>query len=860
MRIQPGGPLLTIRNGSNDRNQQEFISHGSNINSSNPIPVNITNQNSPPNKPFLKLVKQRSSGSGSADVMINPLESPQPMTTMIHVATSLSNSKNNDPSLILQTSETSGEVIPSLIRSRNPSAATVGRETSLSSKGSLELPIRHDDFLGVSLNASSTSNSKGIKSSPLSQRRTDHTSDQENLTGSNQSLRKSSSGKFLDSYHSNGDSNRAEQQKSSLENISSSKNQKSSSNVIAPFTASTQKTLENQKSRSGVSLDVNYLKSSKPEEHDGKENVLLTPTKITGSTEMLALSASILLEKLSAEHLPSANIESTEKRSEENLQISETLKENIETSSQSSNLHHQVLDKIAKELQKEESKVSMGGEGNGSKGLSRDDPLSSSALSDTLQTTASVTELIRIAREKVALGTEEPSVKMLSNGIILQNKKINRINPSSETSPSSNIANSPNPAMTDPLLQTTAQTTSPHTENPQDTSAVESEIIGLNDRPLVTIPGIQESIGIIFNFKSFFKQLRGIADNPYDKKYLTPDPRKKPYVSKKNKGQLERGVRRLSKTTRHSVDRISVALKEGGRWTNAFNRTFKTSINIPSAKSQEFLQQSMTLPKPTNVVPLPAEIEASDSLQAAIYYHEHDFLDVAGHYLSLSAEAGNPIGLYLYAMARRHGMGCEVNKRLAFICFLKSIEAAVTTPIGPSAVAALRTLPRVESIRNISAASRGQSFKSLPRIGQSDNNNNNNNNGSNTSNTTSTSTSSQHLASIHTSNSLLPVLSQAHLTETINVAQSLLALPTYEIGICFRQGWGCIRSKSTAAYFFSIAASLGDAEAQEELGYCYLRGLGVERDRNLASRWFRQANRNGRRLVGENWIWKEKFK
>jgi TPR repeat protein len=35
-----------------------------------------------------------------------------------------------------------------------------------------------------------------------------------------------------------------------------------------------------------------------------------------------------------------------------------------------------------------------------------------------------------------------------------------------------------------------------------------------------------------------------------------------------------------------------------------------------------------------------------------------------------------------------------------------------------------------------------------------------------------------------------------------------LVLAIYELGVCFRHGWGVIKSKATAAHYFEIAANM----------------------------------------------------
>ncbi|KAJ1566020.1 hypothetical protein HK405_011102, partial [Cladochytrium tenue] len=90
------------------------------------------------------------------------------------------------------------------------------------------------------------------------------------------------------------------------------------------------------------------------------------------------------------------------------------------------------------------------------------------------------------------------------------------------------------------------------------------------------------------------------------------------------------------------------------------------------------------------------------------------------------------------------------------------------------------------------------------------------------------------------------------------------------IGVCFQQGWGCTKSLSAATYFFVAAAHLGDADAMYEAGYCYLsgsagHGIGsahserVRQNKLRAAEYLRAADKAGRKVVGESWIWKDKW-
>ncbi|CAG8460031.1 6145_t:CDS:2 [Racocetra fulgida] len=90
-------------------------------------------------------------------------------------------------------------------------------------------------------------------------------------------------------------------------------------------------------------------------------------------------------------------------------------------------------------------------------------------------------------------------------------------------------------------------------------------------------------------------------------------------------------------------------------------------------------------------------------------------------------------------------------------------------------------------------------------------------------------------------------------------ARHELVLAIYELGICFRHGWGVPKNKKTAAYYFEIAANLGDPDAQNELGFCFERGEGVKRDLKKSAKYFRMAASQGAGILGNSWIYKKKY-
>ncbi|GJJ68278.1 uncharacterized protein EMPS_00624 [Entomortierella parvispora] len=90
-------------------------------------------------------------------------------------------------------------------------------------------------------------------------------------------------------------------------------------------------------------------------------------------------------------------------------------------------------------------------------------------------------------------------------------------------------------------------------------------------------------------------------------------------------------------------------------------------------------------------------------------------------------------------------------------------------------------------------------------------------------------------------------------------AKGELVLAIYELGICFRHGWGAAKNKKTAAYYFEIAANLGDPDAQNDLAWCYYHGVGVKKDMFKSAKYYRLAAAQGLNTVGNSWIWKDKY-
>ncbi|RDB29611.1 Protein DSF2 [Hypsizygus marmoreus] len=89
--------------------------------------------------------------------------------------------------------------------------------------------------------------------------------------------------------------------------------------------------------------------------------------------------------------------------------------------------------------------------------------------------------------------------------------------------------------------------------------------------------------------------------------------------------------------------------------------------------------------------------------------------------------------------------------------------------------------------------------------------------------------------------------------------QTELILAIYEVGQCFFQGWGVPKDQKMAVSYYTVAARLGDADAQNDLAFCLANGKGCKKDRKEAAKWYRAAVAQGQSDIGLAWIYKEKY-
>lgn len=63
------------------------------------------------------------------------------------------------------------------------------------------------------------------------------------------------------------------------------------------------------------------------------------------------------------------------------------------------------------------------------------------------------------------------------------------------------------------------------------------------------------------------------------------------------------------------------------------------------------------------------------------------------------------------------------------------------------------------------------------------------------------------------------------------LAKGELVLAIFELGNCFRHGWGVEKNAIAARQHYETAANLGDTDAMNEIAWCYLNGFGGKKDK-----------------------------
>ncbi|GAA6043957.1 hypothetical protein JCM8097_004888 [Rhodosporidiobolus ruineniae] len=90
-------------------------------------------------------------------------------------------------------------------------------------------------------------------------------------------------------------------------------------------------------------------------------------------------------------------------------------------------------------------------------------------------------------------------------------------------------------------------------------------------------------------------------------------------------------------------------------------------------------------------------------------------------------------------------------------------------------------------------------------------------------------------------------------------AKSELVLALHEMGVSYRFGWGVVKDKKMAVQYFTLAANLGDIDAQLDLAFALSNGKGCKKDMKLAAKYYRMAIAQGASDFGLSWVKKPKY-
>ncbi|RHZ57811.1 tetratricopeptide repeat protein [Aspergillus thermomutatus] len=85
-------------------------------------------------------------------------------------------------------------------------------------------------------------------------------------------------------------------------------------------------------------------------------------------------------------------------------------------------------------------------------------------------------------------------------------------------------------------------------------------------------------------------------------------------------------------------------------------------------------------------------------------------------------------------------------------------------------------------------------------------------------------------------------------------AKGELVLAIFELGNCYRNGWGVKKDPVAARQYFETAANLGDTDAMNEVAWCYLEGFGGKKDKFKAAKYYRLAEEKGNKIVGNSCV------
>uniref|UniRef100_A0A060SXC1 ARAD1A08184p n=1 Tax=Blastobotrys adeninivorans TaxID=409370 RepID=A0A060SXC1_BLAAD len=93
------------------------------------------------------------------------------------------------------------------------------------------------------------------------------------------------------------------------------------------------------------------------------------------------------------------------------------------------------------------------------------------------------------------------------------------------------------------------------------------------------------------------------------------------------------------------------------------------------------------------------------------------------------------------------------------------------------------------------------------------------------------------------------------------IKKAHIGLALYELGMSYLHSWGTEKDEDMALRSFELAGQLGDSDALCEAAALYMHNgpKGRKKDLQKAAKLYRQAAERGANMVGQSWIYKDKY-
>lgn len=200
-----------------------------------------------------------------------------------------------------------------------------------------------------------------------------------------------------------------------------------------------------------------------------------------------------------------------------------------------------------------------------------------------------------------------------------------------------------------------------------------------------------------------------------------------------------------------------------------------------------------------------SEMSLEDHVATGISYHESGNLRESSYHWQYAATRGDPTAQLLYGLALRHGWGVRKNAEEAVKWLRKAMEGSIGEELG-------RQSNKVQEVASTPAGSDHRS--TITAISGDDSK-----------------------------------IKRAH-----------VGLALYELGMSYLHSWGIEKDEAMALKSFEMAGDLGDTDALCEAASMYMHsGKGRKKDLHKAAKLYRRAGELGADLVGQSWIYKDKY-